>query len=109
MRVYLKGDSSASANSGNISVKRIRHIVHETLAPTRLSTKEVGQFTAASGIKMPQKIKVDDGEAIVPTAAVIRNLMNWRKFSGNCTEGQKMVVVLIIVLSIFIVETLKLI
>ena len=85
----MKGDSSASANSGNISVKRIRHIAHETLAPTRLSTKEVGQFTAASGIKMPQKIKVDDGEAIVPTAAVIRNLMIGGSFQEIALKGKK--------------------
>ncbi len=63
-----------SPSSDLISVKNLRHILHETLAPTRLTTRETNEFFKSVGITIPTGVKVDDSTVLVSSDQVSKSL-----------------------------------
>lgn len=58
-----------------VSIKDIRHILHETLAPTRLSSKEMTDFFRACQISLPRSGKFDESAVVVDRKLLQHNIM----------------------------------
>jgi hypothetical protein len=57
-----------------ISVKQLRHVLHESLAPTRLSTKETNDFLKASGIASKVAPQADSSNYLVDISLLTKAL-----------------------------------
>ena len=78
LSVIADGKTSADEASEYVSIKDIRHVLHETMAPTRLSATEMTNFLRSSGIDFPKTFKIDEA-----AFAVDRNLLQNNLFVGK--------------------------
>jgi hypothetical protein len=84
----------AEPGTDNISVKHIRHLLHETLAPTRLSVLETAEFLKSSDLlnmKNSMNTKIIDESLMFVDIRVLARKILVGNASGTGEENSKAV------------------